>query len=119
MRTVMTSASATAIVIPVDTTTMLKEKSSRCCPPRKASTSSVSTFTLMTRAKKKTATKANPNALATESSTSLLKGDATAVSSMQMREKRKAISSCRTEPGQTRTQKPTRKSLPRAAGLQG
>ena len=60
---------------------------------RKLCTASVSTFTLMMTEKKKTADKQKPNALATASSKSLRKGEATAVSSMHMREKTKAISS--------------------------
>ena len=68
-------------------------------------------MTLMMSAKKKTATNAKPKALATESSTSLLKGEAMAVSSMERSEKTKAIRSCSTLPGRISTQKPTRKSL--------
>ena len=90
---------------------MLKENSSLSCPARYASNDSVKTFTLMTRAKKKTATNAKPNAFATELSTSDLKGDATAVSSMHRSEETNAIRSCRTVPGRMRTQKPTRNSL--------
>ena len=45
------------------------------------------------------------------SSTSETKGMATAVRSMQSREKTKAMISCRMVPGTTSTQKPTRKSL--------
>ena len=90
---------------------MLKEKSSLCCFAMSAYKDSVRTFTLMTRAKKKTATNAKPNALATELSTSDLKGEATAVSSMHRSEKTNAIKSCSTVPGRMRTQKPTRNSL--------
>jgi len=111
-KTVTTSASATAIVIPADTMPFSKTKLVCSCFVRYSCIDSVSTFTLMIRAKKKTAANAKPKALATESSTSLLKGEAMAVSSMHRREKTKAIRSCRTRPGKMRAQKPTRKSLP-------
>ena len=65
----------------------------------------------MTTETKNTPTNAKPNALATESSTSETKGEATAVASMHRREKKKAISSCRMVPGMMSTQKPTRKSF--------
>ena len=45
------------------------------------------------------------------SSTPEANGMATAVRSMQSREKTKAMMSCRMVPGTTSTQKPTRKSL--------